>query len=605
MSKYYEDLDYLIQDVDISKTELEEIIAEADKIISDTTSGRDKLIEAYLKKVQCLQKLNKFDDSRKIIYQLLNLSPDKPEALVRLGKVFYEEKEYDKAFDVLNKAIELKPNYALAYAQRGTYKDNLSDYFGAITDYNRAIELNPDLSVVYNNRGVTKSNLKDYQGAIEDYNKAIDLKLNFAFVYNNRGVAKSKLLNYSDAIEDYSKAIDIDPKYELALKNRGVAFNKIKEKHKNTATDFRKAGTDLLNVLTMNNGKEIVKLMLDEYDFFIEATESKKEERENYKDIYIESLEIITRLQVKDEKEMPVSHYSKKEIAAKLLFDDYFKNKNDEYLSRDCFRLNSVNTSNDPEEGKTLFHYLFPHDNISLQVEEFGAFAGCFILNKDSLNQFRLYGKTEDNVEGTGISIVLNKHFFSEEISMPLQTESIEKDDSLPKTLPLFRCIYIDPETNKVVSLGQKEEYVFYRENNDKEDESKVEEVYKKYKGDIDKTLEDINNRLINLTRLIREKQTDSDIVYKLLLNLRYLVKHAAFKEEQECRIIQIKKLNDKDNVISDENNRLYVEYQKLHDKNVSEICFAPKAQDIGKFKQHLARNNYSIKCYKSNAPLA
>jgi hypothetical protein len=93
--------------------------------------------------------------------------------------------------------------------------------------------------------------------------------------------------------------------------------------------------------------------------------------------------------------------------------------------------------------------------------------------------------------------------------------------------------------------------------------------------------------------------------VYKLLLNLRYLVKHAAFKEEQECRIIQIKKLNDKDDVKPNENNRLYVEYEKLNEKNVSEICFAPKAKDIDIFKLHLASNNYSVKCYKSNAPLA
>ena len=33
MSRYNEDFDYLIQDVDISKKELEEIIAEADKVI--------------------------------------------------------------------------------------------------------------------------------------------------------------------------------------------------------------------------------------------------------------------------------------------------------------------------------------------------------------------------------------------------------------------------------------------------------------------------------------------------------------------------------------------------------------------------------------------
>jgi hypothetical protein len=53
-------------------------------------------------------------------------------------------------------------------------------------------------------------------------------------------------------------------------------------------------------------------------------------------------------------------------------------------------------------------------------------------------------------------------------------------------------------------------------------------------------------------------------------------------------------------------NNRLYVDYLKLNENNVEKICFAPKAEDIDKFKQHLARNNFSgIECSKSKAPLA
>ena len=45
MSKYHEDLDYLIRDTDISKEEFKEIIIEADKIISDVGSEKYKLIE--------------------------------------------------------------------------------------------------------------------------------------------------------------------------------------------------------------------------------------------------------------------------------------------------------------------------------------------------------------------------------------------------------------------------------------------------------------------------------------------------------------------------------------------------------------------------------
>ena len=86
---------------------------------------------------------------------------------------------------------------------------------------------------------------------------------------------------------------------------------------------------------------------------------------------------------------------------------------------------------------------------------------------------------------------------------------------------------------------------------------------------------------------------------------MRYLVKHVAFKEEQECRIIQIKKL-EKDDKITEENNRLYIKYCTLNKNNVERICLGPKVEDIDKFKQRLAYSGFSgIECYKSTAPLA
>ena len=774
MSKYYEDLDYLIKDENISKEELEEIIAVADKIISDVNSERNKLIEAYLKKVQCLQELDKHTESKEFIDKLLTFNPNMPEAIVRLGIVYSENKEYNKAIDCKSKAIEIKPDYAYAYYSRGYTKDDLSDYHGAIEDYTKAIKFKPNYVEAYYNRGIAKCelsdnhgaiedytkaieikpdnadayfargytkynlsgycgaiedytkaieikpdnadaylncgiakfdlsdyhgaiedytkaikirpdyaeayfncgiakfDLSDYHGAIEDYTKAIEIRPDYAEAYYNRGYTKDELSNYRDAmedytkaiefkpddvdayfcrgytksnlsdycgaIEDYTKAIEIKPDYTMAYNNCGIArfnlsdyrgaiedYNKLIEikpdcanvyenrgfaKYKlsdydGAVEDFLKAETDILNLLIIcgeTDGVKVAKSMLDndDYDtFFKEVTKNcKKEEREHYKDTYIQSLKIISKLQVKDEKEMSVSHYTKKETAEKLLYFDDYKNENGKEKPQECFRLSSVNTSNDPEEGKTLFHYLFPQNEISKQEDEFGAFAGCFILNKDSLNQFRLYGKKR-NKEGTGISIVLKKQFFNEEMSRPLKPESTKKRENLQKYLPLFRCIYIDPESKPtpiVVSLGQKEDYVFYREGKQKKE-------YKDYKNNIDKTQKKIIAELEKLKKQITKLRLDPDVVYKLLLNLRYLVKHTAFKEEQECRVIQIKKFDDKD-VKSDKDNR-YVEYLKLDKRNVSEICFGPKAKGIDKFKQHLANNNYSIKCDKSKAPLA
>jgi len=638
MSKYNCDLDYLTCDVDISKDELNDIIAEADKIISDTNAEEDRYIEAYLKKVQCLQKLDKYAESKEFIDKLLSLNPVMPEALVRLGNYYDVNEEYGNAIDSITKAIEQKKDYAYAYCMRGyVYVDN-SEYDKALQDYATAIYYKPKYIVSYYNRATAKQKKFDYQGAIEDYDKAIDINPQNARAYYNRGNAKLELPNYKSAIDDYSKAIKIDPQkvnayfnrghakfmaldfdgaiedWSEVIKNnpddkdayyrRGVAYTKIK-KRKDAVKDFEKAGKHILSLLIAKN-EELVDYTFDYDDYFEKATKDFKGGKiEDYENIYITSLKIKSKLHIKDkdELEMLVSHYTSKETSEILLFDNDLKDKN----THDHFHLNSLNTSNDPEEGKTLFRYLFPNEKYSSRVEEFGAFAGCFILNNDSLNQFRLYSKTKDKEEGLGISISLNENFFNKDliINVKMKSDIGDKDGkNQPEPLPLFRCIYIDPETYidhkayNIISLGQREEYVFYRRG-------KSEEDYQKYKIKIDKTFEKIRTELRELKDQIEAKKLDPDVVYKLLLDLRYLVKHAAFKEEQECRIIQINKLNDKNNIKSYDDGRLFVKYLQLNENNVSEICFGPKAKDIDKFKQHLARNDYHIVCEKSKAPLA
>ena len=200
-----------------------------------------------------------------------------------------------------------------------------------------------------------------------------------------------------------------------------------------------------------------------------------------------------------------VAYYTKKNVSENLLFKDSY------------FRLNSINTSNDPKEGKTLLDYLFnikdeKDKNIKFpsQIEEeFGAFAACFILNNDSLNQFRLYGKTDEK-EGTGVSISLNENFFSKKISncikMESETKHKNKDDD--KSLsPLFRCIYIDPKTGKLISLGQKDESVFYREN-------KTKNEYNIYKGSIENKQTIISIKLEELKKNIIDLDLAPNIVY-------------------------------------------------------------------------------------------
>jgi tetratricopeptide (TPR) repeat protein len=233
MSKYNTDLDYTIVDIDISREELKEIRAEADRIISENKGNSKELAIAYLKKAQCLQKNEKlhdicfhiYDDYMKKQFEIkellenaLELSPDMPEALMRLGTTYNNIRHcgvhyhIDEAIDLINRAIRLKPDYAAALNNRSTmYNTNDKDnIIRAIDDLSEAIKLRPFDALYYINRGTLYSRLGEHKKAVEDFSKAI----NYASDINKANLINISVPDYGEeykkTINDYSKSIDYD-----------------------------------------------------------------------------------------------------------------------------------------------------------------------------------------------------------------------------------------------------------------------------------------------------------------------------------------------------------------------------------------------------------
>jgi tetratricopeptide (TPR) repeat protein len=260
MSKYNTDLDYVILDIDISNEELEEIKAEADKIISENKESSENLAVAYLKKAQCIRKLGSgkivgfilYDGYGTIFYEdagefveteyienflkkALELSPDMPEALMQLGLLDYSGffefvDNEDEAKDWLSKAIQLKPDYAAAFNNRAMLfyysevenqkdKDKVEKikigYKNAVVDLTEAIKIRPFDAIYHLNRGVFHSRLGEHTEAIEDFSSAMNyasdvlkdkLKTD-ALILNLRGKEYVELKEYSKAIEDFSETL--------------------------------------------------------------------------------------------------------------------------------------------------------------------------------------------------------------------------------------------------------------------------------------------------------------------------------------------------------------------------------------------------------------
>ena len=352
--------------------------------------------------------------------------------------------------------------------------------------------------------------------------------------------------------------------------------------------------------------------------------------------------EVLKSLQIIPEFELKVAHYTRPQIAFDLFGDE----KNDKKPSN--FRLSTIRGVNDPTEGLVLNDY-WDQQGIpeTIHTNDTATFISCFTFNHDNLNQFRLYGK-ENGREATGVSLVFKKEFFSDQpdtlgfIAGPStdlsskseqnksnetgKTEGDNKKQLIGKST-LYRCIYLDPETG-YWTLAQCNKSTFYREHNEYADAkekwgkyyesiSKKEECVEKYlfgeKDNKNKSISQILNSIFTEDHLYNkcnkdEKQKILEAIRFILLPLQYLVKHIAFQEEQECRIMYITQFRDEKIHSNREEQKMYVEYEESVLPHIDKIWLSPGAakyqdffrirldQGSGKSKVRLSQNPFRNK---------
>lgn len=321
--------------------------------------------------------------------------------------------------------------------------------------------------------------------------------------------------------------------------------------------------------------------------------------------------------------ERKLAHYTSTYVASVLLYEDYSKN------SDNSLRLNTISNVNDPSEGELLSIVLNKEESIIYSApgfdEQLHAFISCFTFNHDSLNQFRLYGK-QDNKEASGVSLVFNKNFFqskteSEGLSF-LSKKGLNKkfiedannkaevDESLNQNgciekQSVMRCIYLDPNSG-YIQLAQRNRLTFYREFGCEENSKQEWEKYKKAMDDKTEQVDASLKKIRNIYQSIKSNYPDYfkenlEFINKILLPLKYLIKHSAFQEEQECRMIYVTSLNDpKVKMVYGE--ALYVEYEANVKGNLDKIYIAPAATQYQPYLAKLLCDT-NIKIELSNNP--
>ena len=550
-----------------------------------------------------------------------------------------------------------REQYAKAQLNLGVVLGAQGDTEGAIAAYrNITREDSPETyAKAQLNLGVVLGAQGDTEGAIAAYRNITreDSREQYAKAQFNLGVILGEQGNTEGAIAAYRNITREDSReqYAMAQVNLGVALGEqgdiggaISAYRNITREDLPELyAMAQFNIVLLspeeNNIKEAKQALSNIRPIFYYQAESQlkilncpPDSRSNLAAVYdaiesiIQTLFISSYGGIAGENPLKVAHYTRPSIARVLIAGEEDK--------ASSLRLNTVKNTNDPTEGKVLYGYLhkscgLPSGVLDAEQESdsqaLAAFISCFTFNHDSLNQFRLYGK-EGGLEASGVSLVFGKRFFSAADPFAIMTAASEREaitannaieDSRTRQpdkttqkkldkLPLYRCIYLDPQSG-YVSIAHRDKVTFYAEawygkkTAAHQDICKeAEKKWKKYQNEINKLAKKAKKDLSTLSKKIKAVAMDAenDVLQTLvfiLQPLRYLVKHAAFQEEQECRMVYIGDLPEDERIHTEwENNQMYLEYAEPVGKALDKIYLSPGAEPYADFFKrelpHLAK---------------
>ncbi|MEI0510614.1 hypothetical protein [Brachyspira intermedia] len=537
--------------------------------------------------------------------------------------------KYKEAINDFNISIKLNPCYAEAYNFIGSSKLELGLYNDCINDFNTAIKLNPYYHFAYANRALLNMFFKNYDQALKDYDFALKIDSTNVIYYRYRAQIKYILGMYGEAIDDAEKAINLYNKYmdahyiKILSKAKLKKYIEIIDDLKYVAkinTDFRNNFiTDIMNLLESYYSVEVIfQLLMKNENAILWRNEpitnliSRFDESKNFDDELKENIKYlllyeyfllkILTFDTEEENNIKISHYTSLDILLLLL------NVKGSTKESGNIRINNITTANDPKEGKILERIL-NKNNIDIKIENDEkalTLQTSYSRNKDSLTMFRLYGKKE-NKEATGICLVLdNKYFnntytspYSYEFKLKIENNQIEMNEKINKEKlqenkrNLYWVLYYNDKENQLIYNKEKSKYasniIDLNDLNstnykaDLKEDDKKEDMIKYAFAKIFHYTEEIKKQIEDPKNSENYKNIKNQLYSYLFENIKYIIKHEAFFEEQELRMLVTNDYKSDEILIDNYNKKLYIDYIKLFDENnnyIKEIIIGSKVEN-------------------------
>ena len=586
---------------------------------------------------------------------------------------------FEYVIEKCNEYLNLKSDLAFLYNYRGLCKNNLGLYEEAIKDFDISIELNKkfknsptainkDLADAYYYKGLAKNNLKKYNEAIEDFEKSLKFEPAYwLVVYYNIGISKINLGEYKEAINEFDKMtrqilysqyyykIIKKEIYDSELYNYytsiycSIFFTKL-ILGEYTSESFN-IFLELSKCFNPNNNHifNMVSFLFENYKYDLIEKIFNYLVEENYNDLWendttynllksktidkeilknikknllyqyllLQSLSFNNKtLKREYTYNIEIAHYTSLNTLLKLIKED---NK---------IRITNISNANDPKEGKILENIL-NKNKLDIKIkndENLITLQTSLSRNKDALTMFRLYGKNE-NKEATGICLVINEKYFKNKYSLPLfqinntlldnknsNNENEKEKQNYNIERNLYWVIYYNEEKNQLVFNPTKSKYSsviidLNTINKNKKNINKIEDL-------INCIFHNIINSAKEIDKIENKNLTD-EIFSNLFENIRYIIKHEAFFEEQELRMLITTNYKNENINIEEDKKRLYINYNELFNENenfIKEIILGGKIEDkelTSDYIKQIIYNKYKdndkmnkIKVSISQAPL-
>ena len=149
--------------------------------------------------------------------KVLQLDDQNCDLNVEIGKIFFDEKEFEKALQYFFKALKLDPLKEIDHLISDCYF-NLREFKEAISFFKK-ITKNKLNDNYCNKIGISFKNIGEYQSALKYFNAGIKINPENYLIYFNKANLLREISNNQEAKKNYEDCIKINKKYFPAYIN--------------------------------------------------------------------------------------------------------------------------------------------------------------------------------------------------------------------------------------------------------------------------------------------------------------------------------------------------------------------------------------------------